>query len=247
MTITTHGRDVLNSPEHGYDFSEKGIGRLVTSWALRSASKVITTSPTTERATFALAPSSKRVLITQGVNRHWIDQFPVPAEGSAMVFVGDPFPRKGFSLLEKARNSSPRLKRVRLLAVGISSGDDPTTEYLGYVDRRVLANIFQRGKCLVFPSFLEAFGIVVLEALAAGLPVVGSRTGIIELLEKDRVLCDCVYSFAPGDEKELAQKLCECLDDEYCVDLESIQQRLRSRYAWEAIADRTVAVYKSLL
>ncbi len=164
-----------------------------------------------------------------------------------MVFVGDPFPRKGFSLLEKARNSSSRLKQVRLLAVGISRGDDPTTEYLGYVDRRVLADIFRRGKCLVFPSFFEAFGIVVLEALAAGLPVVGARTGVVELLEKDRILSNCVYSFAPGDEKELAQKLCECLDDKYSVDLELIQKRLRSRYSWEAIADRTVAVYTSLL
>src|SRR5207237_2666762 len=67
-----------------------------------------------------------------------------------------------------------------------------------------LVKLFQRSQVVVMPSYYEPFGIVALEAMSCGRPVIASRVGgLIEIIE-DGVQG---YLVPPGDYLELARRL----------------------------------------
>lgn len=51
------------------------------------------------------------------------------------------------------------------------------TKFMGYMQGKVLSQAYASADIFVFPSSMETFGLVVVEAMAAGLPVVASRVG----------------------------------------------------------------------
>ena len=105
----------------------------------------------------------------------------VPAGDSPprLLFVGGDFVRKGGPALLEAYRSRLR-KRCELRIV--TQGDVPEEPGVS-VHRQVTAGseawlqLWQSAEVFVFPSRLETFGIVLLEALAFGVPVVSSRAG----------------------------------------------------------------------
>ena len=64
--------------------------------------------------------------------------------------------------------------------------------------------VYDNSRAIIFPSFIEAFGMVAIEAMARGRPVIASRTGgLMEIIE-DKV---SGLLFEPGDVAELAERL----------------------------------------
>jgi glycosyltransferase involved in cell wall biosynthesis len=99
---------------------------------------------------------------------------------------------------------------------------------------------------VVIPSLYEPFGIVALEALAAGAPLIVARTGgLAELL----VDTDAGVTFEPGNPEDLARCITEVLTDpDRAAGLMSHGRALVERtYAWDAIAAATAVVYEGLL
>lgn len=74
-----------------------------------------------------------------------------------------------------------------------------------------LAEWYRRAAVLVLPSFEEAFGMVLIEAMAMGLPVVAARVGGIPEAVEDNV---SGLLHAPGDAADLAPKLISALTDQ---------------------------------
>jgi glycosyltransferase involved in cell wall biosynthesis len=107
------------------------------------------------------------------------------------VFVGTASRRKGFDiLLEAFRLTSRAFPSAELHVIG-----DPqsTSRFMGYASdkivihgkrsRRELAQMLGVMDCLVLPSRIEAFGMVIVEALAAGIPaIVTPRVGAAEVI-----------------------------------------------------------------
>jgi glycosyltransferase involved in cell wall biosynthesis len=105
------------------------------------------------------------------------------------VFSGATIHRKGFDLLLDAfarvrreepgvslRIVGPRGDAFGLLAA--ASAGSEGIEFIGPIGQRELADEFRRADCLVLPSRNDSYGLVVAEALAAGLPVlVSSQVG----------------------------------------------------------------------
>ena len=115
--------------------------------------------------------------------------------------------------------------------------------------------------CAVFccPSVYEPFGIINLEAMACRAPVVASAVGgILEVVVEGETgylvpfEADAVTSFpldAVKFEKDLAAKIADLLaDPDKAKKMGAMgRKRVEEKFAWEAIADQTIALYKSLL
>jgi glycogen(starch) synthase len=97
----------------------------------------------------------------------------------------------------------------------------------------------------VVQSLYEPFGIVALEALAAGTPVVASATGgLAEVLDGT----GAAELFTPGDPDGLAAALERALDPEVRAPAVAQGRALvAERYDWTTVADATVAVYDRAL
>ena len=109
----------------------------------------------------------------------------------------------------------------------------------GFVPDDELRDSLHRAGCVVIPSLYEPFGIVALEALAAGAPLIVARTGgLAEIVDGT----DAGLMFEPGNPDELAA----CI--ERVLDRRRARRRrcaargaalLGERYTWDAIAGAT--------
>ena len=98
---------------------------------------------------------------------------------------------------------------------------------------------------LVIPSIYEPFGIVALEGMAAGVPVVASKVGgLAEVVEHDRTGI-LVYSRNP---ESVAWGVDRILSDPGHARwlTENAREMIQKTYSWEAIAKKTMKVYKEV-
>ena len=116
----------------------------------------------------------------------------------------------------------------------------------GYVADADLRDEIHRAGCVVIPSLYEPFGIVALEALAGGAPLIVADTGgLAELVGGT----GSALLFEPGNADELADRIERLLTEPDLAP--SMQARgaqlLDATYSWDAIAARTVDVYREVV
>lgn len=87
---------------------------------------------------------------------------------------------------------------------------DLPVSYIDGVPREQLGKYYNEASVLVHPSHVEAFGIVILEAMASGLPVVASNVGGIPEIIENRA---SGLLFERGDYKGLAERVISILQD----------------------------------
>ncbi len=116
-------------------------------------------------------------------------------------------------------------------------------QVLGYVPDRDLPKWYARASIFAFPSLDEGFGMPVLEAMAAGVPVVTSnRSALPEVSGDAALLVD------PTNTEELASALRRLADDDQLRDeLTQNGQRRAAQFTWEAATSRTWEVYEVAL
>jgi glycosyltransferase involved in cell wall biosynthesis len=127
----------------------------------------------------------------------------------------------------------PAIARKRAFVLGIV----PPSEIDGY---------YAAGDIFVLPSmFQETFGLVLLEAFSAGLPVIAFRSGGIPELVEDRRNGIIVPQ---GDEEALYQSMRELmLDRDLRQRLGAAAETVPPRFPWENTVDRLEAVYRNVL
>jgi D-inositol-3-phosphate glycosyltransferase len=191
----------------------------------------------------------------------------VPAHKRMILFVGRVEPLKGIDSLLQAiaflRTQDPKLVADLCLAViGGEPNDDGATEseemarlmemrrdlkiedmvtFLGRRAQDTLPYYYSAAEIVVVPSHYESFGLVALEAMACGTPVVASETGGLVFLVRDG---ETGFHVPTGDPEALADRLRQLLEDEV------LRQRLgqqaaeyAKRYAWPLIADQIIDLY----
>ena len=146
-------------------------------------------------------------------------------EGQIVLFVANDYKRKGLDALLQAMTGLP--KEVRLLVVGSSAQRvlyHDRAKGLGLVDRVQFFGPLQDMSCayrcadvLAHPTLEDSFGMVVLEAMAHGLPVVVSGAnycGISASLQNDK---DALLIADPHHVEDLHSALRRVLSDEILV------------------------------
>jgi phosphatidylinositol alpha-mannosyltransferase len=179
-------------------------------------------------------------VVPNGIDHAALAALEPDRRGGRILFVGRDEPRKGLSALLDA------FRRLRgepeLVLVGPGGGRGERVRALGRVSDEALRRELARADVLAAPSLgRESFGVVLVEAMAAGLPVVASD------IEGYRdVLPDSAGRLVPpGDAAALAGALEELLaDGELRVRLGEAGRRESERYAWPRVAERTLAVYE---
>lgn len=117
--------------------------------------------------------------------------------------------------------------------------------FVGDVADDELPSYYRAADVVALPSVdrTEAFGLVLLEALACGTPVVASRLpGVRTLVDEGRT----GYLVTPGDVMELAAKLAQCLRESDRLG-PNATAFVRARYSWEAIAAELIGVYQAVI
>ncbi|MEV0680308.1 glycosyltransferase family 4 protein [Actinosynnema sp. NPDC050436] len=119
-----------------------------------------------------------------------------------------------------------------------------SVEFVGHLPDRALAAVLASADAVVLPSRYEPFGIVALEAAAAGTPLVASTAGGLGEVVLDGVTG---LSFAPGDVDGLARAVRSVLDDRPAAvrRAKAAKARLATDFTWARIASDTVEVYRA--
>ena len=117
--------------------------------------------------------------------------------------------------------------------------------FLGAKDQDLLPNYYAAAEMVVMPSHYESFGMVALEAMAMGTPVIASEVGGLAHLVKHGVTGFHVPS---RDPEALAARIYEMLSNKECRQQMGQQAREHARhYAWPNIVDRMMAVYEEVV
>lgn len=129
----------------------------------------------------------------------------------------------------------------------------PMTAEAGVADRalfaaptREIARYYAAADLFVFPTYYDAFGLVLAEAMASGLPVVASRAaGAAELIthEVDGLLTD-----HPWDADEIGAGIrMLAADQELRERMGAAARRAIERHTWDRTAEQTMAVYREVI
>ena len=134
---------------------------------------------------------------------------------------------------------------VRLQLLREKYGLEDMVALLGKRSQDTLAYYYSAAKVVVVPSHYESFGMVALEAMACGTPVVASDVGGLAYLVKDGITG---FTVPAGEPQVLADRLTKLLyDDQLREQMGNQAADYAREYAWESIAQRIRAVYAEVL
>jgi glycosyltransferase involved in cell wall biosynthesis len=212
---------------------ERGMSRLTLALQarleaqhVRRADRVIATSAYSaaqiarfygiERETIAVVPE----LIDLAAWTHALDEAPRHEGRPRILTVAHLYPRKGIDTLLRAFARVPAEAELRIVGTGPERSRlealasdlalAPRVHFLGHLPFRDLVAEYRHAALFALPSTQEGFGIVFLEAMASGLPIVAARAAAVpEVLEAgvSAILVD------PDDEAALTDALTRLLAD----------------------------------
>ena len=192
----------------------------------------------------------------------------IPCGDKTILFVGRIEPLKGIDTLLRAmaliQERYPEAVANTCMAI---VGGDPWTEdpddemarlqalrheldihdlvtFLGSRDQDILPNYYAAAEMVIMPSHYESFGMVALEAMAMGTPVIASDVGGLAFLVKDGVNG---FQVPSRDPEALADRIYTLLTDPNCRDSLGRQAReYAQQFAWPIIVERMMHVYKNV-
>jgi glycosyltransferase involved in cell wall biosynthesis len=193
---------------------------------------------------YALAP--ERVTVVAGGSHFPVVELDPAAREKMVLFIGYDFTRKGgeelLAAFAIARDAVPDSRLVIVGPTVAAAGNG--VQVLGPVtDRTQLAELLSRASVFALPARYEPFGMALLEAMAHGVPCVGTDVGAIPDIIRDGVTGRVVPR---GDVNALGDAFVQLLTDPSLVDAfgRAGQARVRDELNWPAVAKRILDVLR---
>lgn len=182
----------------------------------------------------------------------------IPSGRRLILFVGRLDPIKRVEVLLKAFSRINR-RRIHLLIVGGESDDDNFTRlksqakklgiadhvsFLGQRDQKILPAYYSAAEITVVPSSYESFGLVALESMACGTPVVASSVGGLTVLNASG---QTGFSIPPNQIKPLAKAISLLLQNRKLrLEMGRAARQTGLKYAWSKIIPQILGCYQTL-
>ena len=181
-----------------------------------------------------------------------------PAD-TILLYVGRFEALKGLNTLLEAMTYLRDDRRLRLVIVG--GDDDETPEFqtmaqttkalgieekvnfIGRIDQRDLPTYYGAADALVMPSYSESFGMVGLEALACGRPVVTTPVGAVDSLVRQAQAGCVVPDPSP---RSLADGIQSIISDRSIPPADVIRKSILE-YSWSNVASAVIAEYENVI
>lgn len=193
-------------------------------------------------------------VVRNGVDAGFFDAGPPRQPTGCILYMGRLDYRKGlFRLLEAFALLPPDLApllvlagegrlRARIERRARALGLGARVRLTGFLGREELRAWLGRAACVVNPSDYESGPLTLLEAMAAGAPVVSTRTGLVNEMGEAPPLLACGSSPA-----ELAAAIAACLADPGAARRRAAEARelVRRRFTWESAVDRLLNLYRA--
>jgi D-inositol-3-phosphate glycosyltransferase len=182
-------------------------------------------------------------------------------EEPIVLFVGRIEPLKGIDILVRAvaqvsedirfclvvvgGDASAEAEKAELRRLAQELGISRRVAFLDAVDHSLLPLYYNAADVCVVPSYSESFGLVALEAMACGTPVVASRVGGLQGTIRDSETGFLVPWRCPEPFAERLELLLE--NEELRRNLGASARAAAEDYAWPRIAERVQAVYDQVM
>jgi glycosyltransferase involved in cell wall biosynthesis len=218
---------------------------LILRMVLRKSTKIICSSEFV-RNTFLKRYKAKSVTVSPGVDTSMFTRRTVKPEDGKIIFIGNfSYGWKGLRYLREAVRLLPS---ASLVVVGTGTHEESErTTYLGSLRGDELVREIHSSRVLVLPSVSnsEAFGMVLIEAMACGVPVVGSAIGGIPCTiidGEDGLLA------APRSAPSLASAIKLIFDTPELEErlIENAYRKVLESYTWEAQGQKYIRVLEEV-
>lgn len=257
QVVTIYDLDFLDHPERTRAEIRRDYARLTPRHARRAALVVTISRFTAGEIERRLGVPAKRIVICSPGAPAWPAR-PAAVPRGPILFVGTLEPRKNvgallgaYARLRELDPSAPPL----WLAGGLTAASAPLLRalqepplhghvvHLGYISDDTRHQVYAQASMLMLPSHHEGFGMTVLEAMTAGVPVIASRRGALP-----EVAGDAAQFVEPDDIAGLARAMKRYLDDPAAAAAATAKGLARARqYSWTASADTLLAAYTRAL
>lgn len=256
--VTVHDLGWEIHPEL-YERRVRLMYRALFPWAVRRADRFIAVSRHTADDLIRRAgvPASRIDVVHHGLDPAFLvpeGAAPVADEFPYLLAVGGVSPRKNTRRLIAAftrwRERDGARGAWRLLVTGTSLDPEfsrdatalpPGVTLLGYVGKAELPRLYAGAAAFVYPGIYEGFGLPILEAMAAGTPVLTSTTGAAP-----EVAGDAALLVDPFDVDDIVLGLERITQPAEAERLRLAGRKRAGGFSWAAAAAATVEVYRRL-
>ena len=257
LVVTVHDIAALDDPSLHPRRHVHEVAALVGS--LGRAAVVVASSQATADRLVARGVDHDRITVVPLGLTPLPDTPPAGADGQLvrgpyLLAVGETTFRKGYVTLLRAL-ARKGVDGPLLVIAGPAGNDEPSIQReigvlhledrvvrLGRVDDSVLAALYRGALALCFPSVAEGFGLPVLEALGAGVPVIASDLPVLREVGGDAPLF-----FPIGDDEALAKAIDLVSDRELRRRLAAAGRDRAAAFTWDRTADGTINAYRRAL
>jgi len=240
------------------------VDRIIMRLCFLTNKKMISVNQTIASSMARLFPkwSGKNVIIPNGVSNIFLKNCYTPPTihtSLELITVGSLIPLKGIEVIIDAVALLPRKQSFRLTIIGdgplkneLKSRSDrlgigSQVDFLGQIPHPKIPDCLAKAHIFILGSFSEGRPNVVLESMAAGIPVVASNIqGMGELIENQKT----GVLFKSGDAHDLSLKIQELIDHPEQLERISHAARsfiLESGLTWEASAGAYAKLYRGCI
>ncbi|MCX7549070.1 glycosyltransferase family 4 protein [Xanthomarina sp. F1114] len=225
------------------------------------STNIITNSEATKNDTsgFFRIPKTKITVLPNSVKDYSGGLNHIKTDRNNLLYVGRLHPSKGVDILLQSFSTlslnhpdiyliiigdGPLLKELVNITNSLNISDK--VSFLGEKDKASVLEAYKRSYCTIIPSYSEAFGFTVIEAMSVGTCVVGANnTGIKEIIKHNK----SGILFETGNSLDLAQKLEKLLLNlDYRNDLaDEGYRRFKSNYENSFAINRDIKFFKKFL